>query len=181
MKKFFEILVIIILSPLILIVLVESLFESLVEKLIVKHTAYFKKNKLTIKEDYYYGILADPVFKIKNLICKYSLDYNVISIDEEKVHLVVNKNNECVLIHIRMKNFYCENNELYFQENTDEGTTFKVEEYLEQLKIDNYSYDKYKLLVLKEFVSKEDYKELESNPSILLIKEVKKDFFNYLL
>ena len=49
-----------------------------------------------------------------------------------------------------------------------------------EVRIDNYTYDKCKLLVLKEFVSKEDYKELESNPSILLIKEVKKDFFNYL-
>lgn len=180
MKKFFEIVLIIILSPLILIGLIGFLFESLVEMLVVKHTAYFKQNKLTIKEDYYHGILTDPVFKIKNLICKYRLEYDVISIDAEKVHLVINKNNECVLIHIRMKNFYCENNELYFQKNTDEGTTFKVEEYLEQSRIDNYTYDKCKLLVLKEFVSEEDYKELESNPSILLIKEVKKDFFNYL-
>jgi len=62
--------------------------------LVVKHTAYFKKNKLRIKEEYYKGILTDPVFKIKNLICKYDLEYDVISTDEEKVHLVINKNNE---------------------------------------------------------------------------------------
>ena len=104
MKKFLEILVIILLSPFILIGLIDFFLESFIEMLIVKHTVYFKKNKLTIKEDYYVGILNDPVFKIKNMICKYELEYEVIEIEEYKTYIVVNKNDECKLIIINMKN-----------------------------------------------------------------------------
>ena len=180
MKKFFEILLIILLLPFILISLIIYFIYLLIEKLIVRHTAYFKKNKLKIKEEYYVGILGDPVFKIKNLICKYNLEYEVIYFIEEEAYLVINKNNECVLVYIRMKNFYCKNNELYFQEDTDKGTTFKVDEYLEQIKIDDYSYDKCKLLVLMEYVSKEDYEIVLNQSNILLVKEVKKDLLENL-
>ena len=79
-----------------------------------------------------------------------------------------------------MKNFYCKNNELYFQEDTDKGTTFKVDEYLEQIKIDDYFYDKCKLLVLMEYVSKEDYEIVLNQSNILLVKEVKKDLLENL-
>ena len=65
MKKFLKILLAIILLPLSLIGLICYFIYSSIEKLIVKHTAYFKKNKLTIKEEYYVGILNDPVFKLK--------------------------------------------------------------------------------------------------------------------
>ena len=72
------------------------------------------------------------------------------------------------------------NNEFYFQEDTDKGTTFKVDEYLEQIKIDDYSYDKCKLLVLMEYVSKEDYEIVLNQSNILLVKEVKKDLLENL-
>ena len=150
----------------------------MIEKLIVKHTTYFKKNKLTIKGAYYFGILDDPVFKIKNIICKYNLEYEVIYLIEEDLYVVVNKNNECVLTYTRMKNFYSESNELYFQKDTDKGEIIKVDEYLEQVKIDNYFHDKSKLLVLKEYVSEEDYDIILSKQNILLIKKINKEIFD---
>ena len=64
MKKFLKILLAIILLPLGLIALLCYSIYSLIEKLIVKHTTYFKKNKLTIKEAYYFGILNDIAFCI---------------------------------------------------------------------------------------------------------------------
>lgn len=180
MKKFLKILVAIILLPLGLIGLICYFIYSSIEKLIVKHTAYFKKNKLTIKEEYYVGILNDPVFKIKNMICKYELEYEVIEIEEDKTYIVVNKNNECKLIIINMKNFYFENDKFYFQENTDEGESFQVDEYIDTIKLDNYNYDTSKLLVLKNNVSNEDYDKASSNQNILLIKNVNKGIFDNL-
>ena len=178
MKKFLKILVVIILFPFILIGLIYFFLESFIEMLIVKHTAYFKKNKLTIKEQYYVGILNDPVFKIKNMICKYDLEYEVIEIEEYKTYIVVNKNDECKLIIINMKNFYFENDKFYFQENTDEGEVFQVDEYIDTIKLDNYNYYTSKLLVLKDNVSNEDYDKASSNQNILLIKNVNKDMFD---
>ena len=180
MKNFLKILAIILLSPFILIGLIYFFLESFIEMLIVKHTAYFKKNKLTIKEEYYVGILNDPVFKIKNMICKYELEYEIIEIEEDKTYIVVNKNDECKLIIINMKNFYFENDEFYFQENTDEGEVFQVDEYIESIKVDTYNYDTSKLLVLKENVLNEDYDRVSSNQNILLIKNVNKDIFDNL-
>lgn len=180
MKKFLKILAVILLSPFILIGLIYFFLESFIEMLIVKHTAYFKKNKLTIKEEYYVGILNDPVFKIKNMICKYELEHEVIEIEEDKTYVVVNKNNECKLIIISMKNFYFENDKFYFQENTDEGEIFHVDEYINSIKVDTYNYDTSKLIVLKEYVSNEDYDNVSSNPNILFVKEVKKDIFDNL-
>lgn len=180
MKKFLEILVIILLSPFILIGLIDFFLESFIEMLIVKHTVYFKKNKLTIKEDYYVGILNDPVFKIKNMICKYELEYEVIEIEEYKTYIVVNKNDECKLIIINMKNFYFENDKFYFQENTDEREVFQVDEYIDTIKLDTYNYDTSKLLVLKENVSNDDYDKISSNQNILLIKNVNKGIFDNL-
>ena len=180
MKKFLKILVAIIILPLGLIVLICYSIYSLIEKLIVKHTTYFKKNKLTIKEEYYVGILNDPVFKIKNMICKYELEYEVIEKEEDKTYIVVNKNDECKLIIISMKNFYFENDKFYFQENTDEGEVFQVDEYIYTIKLDSYNYDTSKLLVLKDNVSNEDYDKISSNQNILLIKNVNKDIFDNL-
>lgn len=180
MKKFLKILAIILLSPFIFIGLIYFFLESFIELLIVKHTAYFKKNKLTIKEEYYVGILNDPVFKIKNMICKYELEYEVIEIEEDKTYIVVNKNDECKLIIINMKNFYFKNDKFYFQENTDEGESFQVDEYIDTIKLDNYNYDTSKLLVLKDNVSNEDYDRVSSNQNILLIKNVNKDIFDNL-
>lgn len=180
MKKFFEILLIILLLPFILISLIIYFIYSLIEMLIVKHTAYFKKNKLTIKEEYYVGILNDPVFKIKNMIGKYELEHKVIEIEEDKTYIVVNKNDECKLIIINMKNFYFENDKFYYQENTDEGEVFQVDEYIDTIKLDNYNYDTSKLLVLKDNVSNEDYDRVSSNQNILLIKNVNKDIFDNL-
>lgn len=177
MKKFVKILLAIILLPLSLIGLICYFIYSSIEKLIVKHTTYFKKNKLTIKEEYYVGILNDPVFKIKNMICKYELEYDVIEIEEDKTYIVVNKNNECKLIIINMKNFYFENDKFYFQENTDEGESFQVDEYIESIKVDTYNYDTSKLLVLKDNVSNEDYDKASSNQNILLIKNINKGIF----
>lgn len=178
MKKFLKILIAIILLPLGLIALICYLIYSLIEKLIVKHTAYFKKNKLSIKEEYYVGILNDPVFKIKNMICKFELEYDVIEIEEDKTYIVVNKNNECKLIIISMKIFYFKNDKFYFQENTDEGVSFQVDEYIDTIKLDNYNYDTSKLLVLKDNVSNEDYDKASSNQNILLIKNVNKGIFD---
>lgn len=152
----------------------------MIEKLIVKHSAYFKKNKLTIKESYYFGILNDTAFKIKNMICKYELEYEVIEIEEDKTYIVVNKNNECKLIIISLKNFYFKNDEFYFQENTDEGESFQVDEYINSIKVDSYNYDTSKLLVLKEYISEEDYDKVSSNQNVLLVKKVDKDIFNKL-
>lgn len=180
MKKFLKILVVIILFPFILIGLIYFFLESFIEMLIVKHTAYFKKNKLTIKEQYYVGILNDPVFKIKNMICKYDLEYEVIEIEEYKTYIVVNKNNDCKLIIISMKNFYFENDKFYFQKNTDEGELFQVDEYIDSVKQDTYNYDTSKLLILKENVSNEDYAKVSSNQNILLIKNVNKEIFDNL-
>ena len=180
MKKFLKILLAIILLPISLIGLICYFIYSSIEKLIVKHTAYFKKNKLTIKEEYYVGILNDPVFKIKNMICKYELEYEVIEIEEDKTYIVVNKNNECKLIIISMKNFYFESDKFYFQENTDEGESFLVDEYIDTIKLDNYNYDTSKLLVLKDNVSNEDYDKVSSNQNILLIKNVNKGIFDNL-
>ena len=180
MKKFLKILLAIILLPLGLIALLCYSIYSLIEKLIVKHTTYFKKNKLTIKEAYYFGILNDPVFKIKNMICKYELEYEVIEIEEDKTYIVVNENDECKLIIINMKNFYFENDKFYFQENTDEGEVFQVDEYIDTIKLDNYNYDTSKLLVLKDNVSNEDYDKASSNQNILLIKNVNKGIFDNL-
>ena len=178
MKKFLKILLAIILLPLSLIGLICYFIYSSIEKLIVKHTAYFKKNKLTIKEEYYVGILNNPVFKIKNMICKYELEYEVIEIEEYKTYIVVNKNDECKLIITSMKNFYFENEKFYFQENTDEGESFQVDEYIDTIKLDNYNYYTSKLLVLKDNVSNEDYDKASSNRNILLIKNVNKDMFD---
>lgn len=180
MKKFLKILVAIILLPLGLIAFICYSIYSLIEKLIVKHTTYFKKNKLTIKEAYYFGILNDPVFKIKNMICKYKLEYEVIEIEEDKTYIVVNKNNECKLIITSMKNFYFKNDKFYFQENTDEGESFHVDEYIESIKVDTYNYETSKFVVLKENVSNEDYDRVLSNQNILLIKNVNKDIFDNL-
>ena len=180
MKKFLKILLAIILLPLGLIALLCYSIYSLIEKLIVKHTTYFKKNKLTIKEEYYVGILNDPVFKIKNMICKYELEYDVIEIEEDKTYIVVNKNNECKLIITSMKNFYFENDKFYFQKNTDEGELFQVDEYIDSVKQDTYNYDTSKLLILKENVSNEDYAKVSSNQNILLIKNVNKEIFDNL-
>ena len=180
MKKFLKILLAIILLPLSLIGLICYFIYSSIEKLIVKHTTYFKKNKLTIKEEYYVGILNDPVFKIKNMIYKYELEYEVIEIEEDKTYIVVNKNNACKLIITSMKNFYFENEKFYFQENTDEGESFQVDEYIDTIKLDNYNYDTSKLLVLKDNVSNEDYDKASSNQNILLIKNVNKDMFDNL-
>ena len=157
MKNILKIIALIFLSPFILIGLIYYLIYSLIEKIVVKHTAYFKKNKLIIKEEYYVGILNDTVFKIKNMICKYELEYEVIEIEEDKTYIVVNKNNECKLIIINMKNFYFENDKFYFQENTDEGESFQVDEYIESIKVDTYNYETSKLVVLKENESDEDY------------------------
>ena len=180
MKKIFEILLIILLLPFILIAPIIYFIYSLIEKLIVKHTAYFKKNKLSIKEEYYVGILNDPVFKIKNMICKFELEYDVIEIEEDKTYIVVNKNNECKLIIISMKSFYFKNDKFYFQENTDEGESFQVDEYIDTIKLDNYNYDTSKLLVLKDNVFNEDYDKASSNQNILLIKNVNKEIFDNL-
>ena len=180
MKKLLKILLAIILLPLSLIGLICYFIYSSIEKLIVKHTAYFKKNKLTIKEEYYVGILNDTVFKIKNMICKYELEFEVIEREEDKTYIVVNKNNECKLIIISMKNFYFENDKFYFQENTDEGESFQVDEYIESIKLDNYNYDTSKLLVLKDNLFNEDYDKASSNQNILLIKSVNKDIFDNL-
>lgn len=180
MKKFLKILIAIILLPLGLIALICYLIYLLIEKLIVKHTAYFKKNKLSIKEEYYVGILNDPVFKIKNMICKFELEYDVIEIEEDKTYIVVNKNNECKLIIIIMKSFYFKNDKFYFQENTDEGESFQVDEYIDTIKLDNYNYDTSKLLVLKDNVFNEDYDKALSNQNILLIKNVNKGIFDNL-
>lgn len=180
MKNILKIIALIFLSPFILIGLIYYLIYSLIEKIVVKHTAYFKKNKLTIKEEYYVGILNDPVFKIKNMICKYELEYEVIEIEEDKTYIVVNKNDECKLIIINMKNFYFENDKFYFQENTDEGESFQVDEYIDTIKLDNYNYDTSKLLVLKDNVPNEDYDKASSNQNILLIKNVNKGIFDNL-
>lgn len=178
MKKVLEILVVILLLPFILIGLIYYFIYLFYEMLVVKHTAYFRKNKLTIKKEYYFGILTDPAFKIKNMICKYNLEYEVIEIAENKTHIVVNKNNECKLLIINMKNFYYDNDKIYFQENTDEGKNFEIDKYLESIKLDNYNYDSTKLLVLKEHVSKVDYDKILSNSKIIFIKEVNKNIFN---
>ena len=178
MKNILKIIALIFLSPFILIGLIYYLIYSLIEKIVVKHTAYFKKNKLKIKEEYYVGILDDPIFKIKNIICKYNLEYEVIEIEEYKTYIVVNKNDECKLIIINMKNFYFENDKFYFQENTDEGEVFQVDEYIDTIKLDNYNYYTSKLLVLKDNVSNEDYDKASSNQNILLIKNVNKDMFD---
>ena len=180
MKNILKIIALIFLSPFILICLIYYLIYSLIEKILIKHTAYFKKNKLKIKEEYYVGILDDPIFKIKNIICKYNLEYEVIYFIEEDLYLVVNKNNECVLTYTRMKNFYSESNELYFQKDTDKGEIIKVDEYLEQVKIDNYFHDKSKLIVLKEYVSNEDYDVILSKQNILLIKKINIEIFDKL-
>ena len=180
MKKFLKILLAIILLPLGLIGLICYFIYSSIEKLIVKHTTYFKKNKLSIKESYYFGILNDIAFKIKNMICKYELEYDVIEIEEDKTYIVVNKNNECKLIITSMKNFYFKNDKFYFQENTDEGESFQVDEYIESIKVDTYNYETSKLVVLKENVSNEDYDRVSSNQNILLIKSVNKDIFDNL-
>lgn len=180
MKNILKIIALIFLSPFILIGLIYYLIYSLIEKIVVKHTAYFKKNKLKIKEEYYVGILNDPIFKIKNIICKYNLEYEVIYFIEEDLYLVVNKNNECVLTYTRMKNFYSESNELYFQKDTDKGEIIKVDKYLEQVKIDNYFHDKSKLLVLKEYVSKEDYDIILLKQNILLIEKINIEIFDKL-
>ncbi len=177
-KKFFEVLGVILLSPFILIAIIYLCLYSLPEAIMVKHTAYFKKNKLKLKEEYYYCILTDPVSKIKNLICKYNLAYEVIAIDEDKTYIVVNQNNECRLMIINMKNCYYENDKLYFQENTDDGIVVQVDEYVESTKSDKYNYDSSKLLVLKKNVSREDCEKIENNESILFVKEVNKNILN---
>ena len=79
-----------------------------------------------------------------------------------------------------MKNFYFENDKFYFQENTDEGESFLVDDYIDTIKLDNYNYDTSKLLVLKDNVSNEDYDKASSNQNILLIKSVNKDIFDNL-
>lgn len=174
MKKVLKILLCIFLSPLILVGLIYFCVYTLCEAVVVKHTAYFKKNGLKLKGEYYYGILTDPVFKMKNLICKYNLEYEVVSIDEGKTHLVVNQNGECRYIIIDMKNIYCENEKLYFQENTDDGAIVQVDAYLESIKLEKYSYDTSKLLVLKEVVSTKDYEIIANNLTILVIKDLNK-------
>ena len=103
-----------------------------------------------------------------------------IEIEEDKTYIVVNKNDECKLIIINMKNFYFENDKFYFQENTDEGESFQVDEYIDTIKLDNYNYDTSKLLVLKDNVSNEDYDKASSNQNILLIKNVNKGIFDNL-
>ena len=77
-----------------------------------------------------------------------------------------------------MKNFYFENDKFYFQENTDEGESFQVDEYIESIKVDTYNYETSKLAVLKENISDEDYDKASSNQNILLIKNVNKDMFD---
>ena len=54
----------------------------------------------------------------------------------------------------------------YFQENTDEGESFQVDEYIDTIKLDNYNYDTSKLLVLKDNVSNEDYDKVSSNQNL---------------
>ena len=94
------------------------------------------RNKLKIKDEYYFGILTDPVFIIKNMICKYDLKYKVVTVDEESSYLVVNESNECMLIFIRMKNLYFENDKLLFQENNDEANEHNLEEYMKSIESD---------------------------------------------
>lgn len=180
MKKIIEIILIILILPFVLIGLVYMLMESIAEMIIVKNTTYFKRNKLKIKDEYYFGILTDPVFIIKNMICKYDLKYKVVTVDEEKSYLVVNENNECMLIFIRMKNLYFENDKLLFQENNDEGNEHDLEEYMKSIESDTYIYDRSKLIVLKEFANKNDYEKIMRRPNTILLKAVNKDILTLL-
>lgn len=150
------------------------------EKIIVKHSSYFKQNKLTIKDNYYYGILTDPIFKIQNIIAKYNLKYRVISSDENRIHYVINDDNECRLIIIDLKNIYSKEGKIYIQFNMDEVKIAQLDQYLTSVKIKSYDYHNSKLLVLKEDISDKDDEELLSNSQIIVIKKVNKTILQFL-
>ena len=114
------------------------------------------------------------------MICKYDLKSKVVTVDEESSYLVVNENNECMLIFIRMKNLYFENDKLLFQENNDEGNEHDLEEYMKSIESDTYNYDRSKLIVLKEFANKNDYDKIMRRPNTILLKAVNKDILTLL-
>lgn len=182
MKKFINIFMYILLFPFVLIGLIYVVVYMLIELMLVKHFAYFKKNKLKLRGHYYIGILQDPIFRMKNMICKYDLSFKVIELDDiNNIYLIID-NNECHYIYASMKNVYYSDHKLYFQYNSDEvGNALLVDDFIESVISEKYNFENSKLIIMDDLLSKKDKEIIKEISNIVVVRRKDKELYNLLV
>lgn len=118
LKKFFSTIILFLLFPFIIIYLIYFVIYTIIEIIIVKNKPYFKKNNLKVKDNYYFFMLKDPIFHIRNYISINDLDIQIIErrvVNKKTLSYYILEDNNIKYCYMNMNCLFIDNDILYFQ------------------------------------------------------------------